>query len=179
MRQARHNAASARPASAGLDSSAGVANASPHRAQKVPLWTGNSVQQTSQIGTRESRGKGEPQRAQNAGRRAQPKASTGLRSTRATARHREVSDGGTSNVSEPEFLRKTHLTWGLRGCLCLSACLTAGLPARLRAALPKVYPHRGGDSIPFHKETCQMLAIGGQKREHPLASDRRLDYSVG
>ena len=34
----------------------------------------------------------------------------GLRSTRATARQREVSDGGTSNVSEPESLRKTHLT---------------------------------------------------------------------
>jgi hypothetical protein len=34
----------------------------------------------------------------------------GLRSTRATARQREVSDGGTSSVSEPESLRKTHLT---------------------------------------------------------------------
>ena len=33
----------------------------------------------------------------------------GLRSTRATARQREVSDGGTSLVSEPESLRKTHL----------------------------------------------------------------------
>jgi len=37
----------------------------------------------------------------------------GLRSTRATARQLEVSDGGTSNVSEPESLRKTHLTSGL------------------------------------------------------------------
>jgi hypothetical protein len=34
----------------------------------------------------------------------------GLRSTRATARQREVSDGGTSSVSEPESLRKTHLS---------------------------------------------------------------------
>jgi hypothetical protein len=33
-----------------------------------------------------------------------------LRSTRATARHLEIPDGGTSNVSEPESLRKTHLT---------------------------------------------------------------------
>ncbi len=40
----------------------------------------------------------------------QPTASRGLRSTRATARHLEISDGGTSNVSEPESLRKTHLT---------------------------------------------------------------------
>ena len=37
-------------------------------------------------------------------------ASMGLRSTRATARHREDPDGVTSNVSEPESLRKTHLT---------------------------------------------------------------------
>jgi hypothetical protein len=28
------------------------------------------------------------------------------------ARQREVSDGGTSNVSEPESLRKTHLALG-------------------------------------------------------------------
>ena len=84
---------------------------SPQRAHAGPLWTGNSVQQTSQIGTEESCGRGEPQRAQKAGRRAQPIASMGLRSTRATARHREVSDGGTSNISEPESLRKTHLTW--------------------------------------------------------------------
>ena len=41
---------------------------------------------------------------------AQLKASTGLRSTRETARQREVSEVGTSNVSEPESLRKTHLT---------------------------------------------------------------------
>ncbi|MGB7987203.1 MAG: hypothetical protein WCF54_18720 [Terracidiphilus sp.] len=39
-------------------------------------------------------------------------ASAGLRSTRATARQREVSEGGTSNVSEPESLRKTHLASG-------------------------------------------------------------------
>src|SRR5208282_1189031 len=41
-----------------------------------------------------------------------PIESRGLRSTRATARHLEISDGGTSNVSEPESLRKTHLTRG-------------------------------------------------------------------
>jgi hypothetical protein len=46
---------------------------------------------------------------------AQPNASMGLRSTRATARQREVSEGGTSNVSEPESLRKTHLASGRQG----------------------------------------------------------------
>src|ERR1035438_263144 len=95
---------------AGTEADAGAARVSPQRAHRGPLRTGNSVQQRSQIGTEESRGRGEPQRAQKAGRRAQPNASMGLRSTRATARQREVSDGGTSNVSEPESLRKTHLT---------------------------------------------------------------------
>ena len=37
-------------------------------------------------------------------------ASMGLRSTRATARQREIGDSGTSSVREPESLRKTHLT---------------------------------------------------------------------
>jgi len=37
-------------------------------------------------------------------------ASMGLRSTRDTARHLEISDGGTSSVSERESLLKTHLT---------------------------------------------------------------------
>jgi hypothetical protein len=36
--------------------------------------------------------------------------SRGLRSTRTIARHRVVSDGGTSIASEPGFLLKTHLT---------------------------------------------------------------------
>ena len=76
-----------------------------------PLRAGNSVQQTSQIGTGRAAAEGEPQREQGAGRRAQLKASMGLRSTRTTARHREVPDGGTSIVSEPESLRKTHLNW--------------------------------------------------------------------
>jgi hypothetical protein len=67
------------------------------------------------MGTEENCGKGEPQRAHEAGKMAQPRASTGLRSTRATARQREVSNGGTSNVSEPESLRKTHLASGGRG----------------------------------------------------------------
>ena len=48
------------------------------------------------------------------GKRAQLTASTGLRRTRATARQREVSEVGTSNVSEPESLRKTHLTGGVK-----------------------------------------------------------------
>ena len=110
MRQDRQSAALA-----GLESSCGASSTSPQRAHTGPLWTGNSAQQTSQIGTVESRGRGEPQRVQEAGRRAQLKASMGLRSTRATARQREISDGGTSNVSEPVSQRKTHLTWGWRG----------------------------------------------------------------
>src|ERR1039458_2872605 len=105
-RQGRQSAADDVP-TGGPDDSAGAARVSPQHAHEGPLWTGNSVQQASQIGTEESCGRGEPQRVQNAGRRAQPKASMGLRSTRATARQREVSDGGTSNVSEPESLRKT------------------------------------------------------------------------
>ena len=70
---------------------------------------------------------------QKAGSRAQPRASMGLRSTRATARQREVSDGGTSNVSEPESLRKTHLTLGRQGCV--------------HAPLCAVYADAGGDSM--------------------------------
>jgi hypothetical protein len=69
----------------------------------------NSIQQASQIGTEESRGREEPQREQSEGSNAQLAASTGLRSTRATARHAEVSDGGTSSVSELCSLLKTHL----------------------------------------------------------------------
>ena len=52
---------------------------------------------------------------------AQLKASIGLRSTRATARQRDVSESGPSIVSEPWFLRKTHLTLGLRKKRCMSA----------------------------------------------------------
>jgi hypothetical protein len=40
----------------------------------------------------------------------EPIASRGLRRTRATARQRDVSESEPSIVSEPEFLRKTHLT---------------------------------------------------------------------
>jgi hypothetical protein len=117
---------------------------SPQRAHAGPLCRGNSDQQALQIGAEDSCGRGEPQRVQKAGRRAQLKASMGLRSTRATARHRVVSDGGTSNVSEPESLRKTHLTLGPRGLLSglsgLSGCVRA-------AALRTVYPEEGRDSI--------------------------------
>jgi hypothetical protein len=72
----------------------------------------------------------------------------GLRSTRATARHRVVSDGGTSNVSEPESLRKTHLTLGPRGLLS----------GYVRAALRTVYPEEGRDSIGGHRD------INGDRR---------------
>ena len=92
----------------------GASSVSPQRAHTGPLARGNSVQQRSQMGTDERCGRGEPQRAQEAGKRAQLTASTGLRRTRATARQREVSEVGTSNVSEPESLRKTHLTGGVK-----------------------------------------------------------------
>ncbi len=84
---------------------------SPQRMHAGPVRTETSVQQASQIGAEERCGSGEPHRLQEEGKRAQLTASRGLRSTRATARHAEVSDGGTSNVSEPESLRKTHLAW--------------------------------------------------------------------
>lgn len=53
----------------------------------------------------------------------QLRASKGLRNTRATARHADVSDaevsaGETSNVSEPEFLRKTHLALKQASTIC-------------------------------------------------------------
>ena len=116
-RQALHKAEVAGP-----NPSCAASTVSPQRAHTSPLWTGNSIQHASQIGTEEICGRGEPQRVQKAGRRAQLKASMGLRSTRATARQREVSDGGTSNVSEPESLRKTHLTQG--------SATASGLPWR-------------------------------------------------
>lgn len=71
----------------------------------------NSTQQASQIGAEEKRGRGEPQRTQEAGRSAQLRASRGLRSTRTTARHRVISDDGRSTASNPTLL-KTHLTSG-------------------------------------------------------------------
>ena len=64
--------------------------------------------------------------------RAQLNESMGLRSTRTTARQREVPEAGTSNVSEPEALRKTHLT--------------CGRPGSTPAALPSVYSGQAADS---------------------------------
>jgi hypothetical protein len=63
------------------------------------------------MGAASKRGKGVPQSAQEVGSRTHPSASRGLRSTRATARQRAEDDGGSSTDSEPESLRKTHLTW--------------------------------------------------------------------
>jgi hypothetical protein len=91
---------------------AGISRVSPQRAQAGSSWDRTSIQQDEQIGTEERRGRGESQREQTAGRKAQLTESTVLRSTRDTARHLEVSKGGTSNVSEPESLSKTHLNWG-------------------------------------------------------------------
>jgi hypothetical protein len=119
-----------------VDAGAAKSSVSPHRAQARPVWSGNSLQQTAQIGAVESCGKGEPHRLQDAGRRAQLIASMGLRSTRATARQREVCDGGTSNVSEPESLRKTHLT------------------SRWRRAVLGLRTRRLADSIPGQEKRC-------------------------
>lgn len=91
----------------------GAFKASPQRTQKAPVWLGNSSQQASQIGTKERRGSEEPQRTQEAGRSVQPRLSRGLRSTRTTARHREVSESGTSVLRMPESWKKTHLASGL------------------------------------------------------------------
>src|SRR5271166_3177635 len=107
----------------------------PQRAHTVLLSTENSVQQTSQMGTEERCGRGEPQREHEDGKRAQLKASMGLRNTRTTARQREVSEVGTSHVSELESLLKTHLTFGWQ--------------ASTPDALPPVYAQRAGDSISF------------------------------
>lgn len=87
----------------------GAGSASPQRRHEGGAWRGNSVQQTSQIGARESRGRSEPQREQEVGKRVQLKLSRGLRSTRTTARQRVVCDGGTSLTALRESLWKTHL----------------------------------------------------------------------
>lgn len=87
----------------------GSSRESPQRTHAGLEWRGISVQQASQIGTEEKRGRGDPQRVQNEGRRVQLTASMGLRSTRAMARQREISDRGRSIVSEPKSLLKTHL----------------------------------------------------------------------
>lgn len=84
-----------------LAKEAGASSESPQRAQRGPLRAGISIQQASQIGTEERCGIEEPQREHEAGRMTQPRESMGLRSTRATARQREVSDSGPSIVSEP------------------------------------------------------------------------------
>ena len=77
----------------------------------------------------------------------QPTASRGLRSTRATARHLEISDGGTSNVSEPESLRKTHLT-------CEEVRITDPLP---KYTVPvKLVPNLRGLDV---QSTCRRWQI--------------------
>jgi hypothetical protein len=107
---------------------------------------GNSVQQIRQMGVKERCGSGDPQRAQEAGRRAQLKASMGLRSTRTTARQREISDGGRSDVSDLESLPKTHLASRRRN--------------GWRAALPTVYPDWAADSIVIgHPAAMRRFAL--------------------
>lgn len=112
---------------------------SPQRVQEGLLRRGNSVQQRSQIGADAKCGSGEPQREQKSGRRAQPRASTGLRRTRATARQREVSKGGTSNVSEPESLRKTHLTCRQLGQILAAMAKVYALRERVSSAFTEFF----------------------------------------
>ncbi len=97
-----------------------------------PLEKGISIQQASQTGTEQRRGSGEPQREQGAGRRVEPIASRGLRSTRTMARQRDVSDSEPSIVSEPEFLRKTHLTLAAREMEIAAPALSISIALSLR-----------------------------------------------
>ena len=90
----------------------GRSSASPQRAHAAASWVETSDQQAAQIGAEESCGRRDPHREHEVGRTVQAIASKGLRSTRDTARHLEISDGVASNVSEPESLRKTHLLRG-------------------------------------------------------------------
>ena len=106
MRQARHKL---KNPELETPDAAETGSASPQRRHVGAAWRGNSVQQTSQMGTKESRGRGEPHKEQGAGKKVQLKLSKGLRSTRTTARQRVVSDGGTPVAAMRESLWKTHL----------------------------------------------------------------------
>lgn len=88
----------------------GRSRLSPQRVHTPASAEATSDQQAAQIGAEESCGRRDPQREQEVGKIVQAIASNGLRSTRDTARHLEISDGVASNVSEPESLRKTHLS---------------------------------------------------------------------
>lgn len=110
MRQARHRLKSAE--------SDETVSASPQRGHTAADWRGNSFQQISQMGTRESRGRGRPHKEQEAGKNAQLKLSKGLRSTRTTARHRVVCEGGTSTAAMRESLWKTHLAQRVMPVAC-------------------------------------------------------------
>ena len=90
-------------------------------------------------------------------------ASMGLRSTRATARHREDPDGVTSNVSEPESLRKTHLSSGpARPIARLNArCLAHSIP---------------GTPAIFHPASCDIRVTGGI---HPMFISCKSDPTAG
>lgn len=79
------------------------------------------------MGVEERRGREEPQRVHEAGRIAQAKASTGLRSTRTTARQRDVPDDGKWNAIEPELLLKTHLAGRASGARFLDLQYTCAL----------------------------------------------------
>ena len=106
-RQARQRLAGA---SGPAEEVGGRSRMSPQRAH-MESRLGRELQTSRQHRLERKRGAGgENRRAEHeAGKRVQLTASMGLRSTRDTARHLEISDGGTSSVSERESLRKTHL----------------------------------------------------------------------
>jgi len=128
---------------------------SPQREHTGSFWAGNSAQQASQIGTVERSGRGEPQRAQTAGSKAQLTASTGLRSTRTTARHAEVPDRGNLPVSAFGLLLKTHLTAGNR-----TYC-------KFLATLPCLYLYAFADSMANQVDEKMVRNLSPHQRRQP------------
>ena len=88
---------------------------------------------------------------------AQLKASTGLRSTRETARQREVSEVGTSNVSEPESLRKTHLT--REGARITDSQLQYTVPVKLAPKPRGEIFHEGGNLRKLVESPVRLSAL--------------------
>src|SRR5581483_1339743 len=96
------------------------------------------------------------------GNRMQEMASMGLRSTRDTARHLEISDGGTSSVNELESLRKTHLTRTAVACTATHGQYTSS--GQIEAAL-KGHPRRpyGPTSPELRSLRPQNVLAAGSK----------------
>jgi hypothetical protein len=162
MRHARHSANAPAPAVA--------FRLSPQRAHAGPPCLGNSVQQMSQIGIAESRGREEPQRAQEAGRSAQLKLSTGLRSTRTTARQRVVCDGRTPVKRMHASLWKTHLAHGRDRIAAPRGKYTASTIHASRANLRFRFDRKAGRRSLLENRSIPTIA-GSENR---LPQPRRL-----